>query len=145
MQSYAAFSLLHIASALGIAALWIAAFSVLREPMRQKLSAIMIAGAGAAYLGGGLGPWELAACVAFTAVAYKGLDDYRFVGLGWLMHTGWDLVHHFHGHPIIPFAPDSSAGCAICDLLLAVWYFLGARPFFRLSGTPYRTPKPARI
>lgn len=130
MQSLKAFSFPHIAGALAVALVWIAAFSLLREPMRHKLSAIMIAGAGAAYLSGGLGLWELVACAAFTAVAYKGLDDYRFIGLGWFMHTCWDLVHLFFGHPIIPFAPDSSAGCAVCDLLLAGWYFLGARPIF---------------
>lgn len=82
MQTHAAFSLPHIAGALGVAVLWIAAFSLLREPMRHKLSAIMIAGAGAAYLGGGLDLWELVACAAFTVLAYKGLDDYRFIGLG---------------------------------------------------------------
>ena len=27
---------------------------------------------------------------------------------------------------IVPFVPTSSAGCAICDLGLALWYFLGA-------------------
>jgi hypothetical protein len=140
MQSQAAFSFLHTVSALGVAVVWIAAFSLLREPMRHKLSAIMIAGAGAAYLSGGLGAWEFVACAAFTAVAYRGLDDYRFIGLGWVMHTCWDLVHHFHGHPIIPFAPDSSAGCAICDLLLAAWYFLGARSIFGLAGTPHKKP-----
>ena len=140
MQSQAAFSLLHIVSALGVAVVWIAAFSLLREPMRHKLSAIMIAGAGAAYLSGGLGKWELAACTAFTAVAYKGLDDYRFIGLGWVMHTCWDLAHHFYGHPILPFAPDSSAGCAVCDLLLAAWYFTGARSFFGLAGMQHNKP-----
>lgn len=140
MHSQNVFSFLHIVSALGVAVVWMAAFSLLREPMRHKLSAIMIAGAGAAYLSGGLGPWELVACAAFTAVAYKGLDDYRFIGLGWFMHTCWDLVHHFHGRPIIPFAPDSSAGCAICDLLLAVWYFVGARSIFGLAGTSHRKP-----
>lgn len=140
MHSQNVFSFLHIVSALGVAVVWMAAFSLLREPMRHKLSAIMLAGAGAAYLSGGLGPWELVACAAFTAVAYKGLDDYRFIGLGWFMHTCWDLVHHFHGRPIIPFAPDSSAGCAICDLLLAVWYFVGARSIFGLAGTSHRKP-----
>jgi Family of unknown function (DUF6010) len=108
--------------------------------MRHKLSALMIAGAGAAYLSGGLGAWEFVACAAFTAVAFKGLDDYRFIGLGWVMHTCWDLVHHFHGRPIIPIAPDSSAGCAICDLLLAAWYFLGARSIFGLGGTSHKKP-----
>jgi Family of unknown function (DUF6010) len=140
MQSQAAFSFLHIVSALGVAIVWIAAFSLLREPVRHKLSAIMIAGAGAAYLSGGLGAWEFVACAAFTAVAYKGLDDYRFIGLGWVMHTCWDLVHHFHGHLIVPIAPDSSAGCAICDLLLGAWYFLGARSIFGLAGTPHNKP-----
>lgn len=133
MQPHAAFSLPHDAGALGVAVIWIAAFSLLREPMRQKLSALMIAGAGAAYLSGGLGPWEIVACAAFTVVAYKGLDDYRFIGLGWVMHSCWDVVHVFYGHPILPFAPNSSAGCAVCDLLLALWYFKGARPFFGVA------------
>lgn len=143
-QSQAAFSFLHIVSALGVAVVWIAAFSLLREPMRHKLSAIMIAGAGAAYLSGGLGPWELVACTVFTGVAYKGLDDYRFIGLGWVLHTCWDLVHHFYGHPIIPFARDSSAGCAICDLLLAAWYSLGARSIFSFAET-HKKAKLARV
>jgi hypothetical protein len=142
MQSQTAFSFLHIVSALGVAVVWIAAFSLLREPMRRELSAIMIAGAGAAYLSGGLGAWEFVACAAFTGVAYKGLENYRFIGLGWMMHTCWDLVHHFHGHPIIPFAPDSSAGCAICDLLLAAWYLLGASSILGLAGMQDRKAAP---
>jgi Family of unknown function (DUF6010) len=56
------------------------------------------------------------------------------------MHTCWDLVHHFYGQPIIPIAPDSSAGCAICDLLLAAWYFLGARSIFGLAATEQKKP-----
>jgi hypothetical protein len=133
MLPSSAFSFFHIVAASTVAAIWIAVFSLLREPMRHKLSAIMIAGAGAAYLGGGLGPWELIACAVFTAMAYKGLEDYRFIGVGWFLHTCWDLVHHFHGRPIIPFAPLSSAGCGICDLWLAIWYFRGAKPIFPLA------------
>ena len=74
MQSQAAFSFLHIFSALGVAVVWIAAFSFLREPARHKLSAIMIAGAGAAYLSGGLGAWEFLGCAAFTA---RRIEDMR--------------------------------------------------------------------
>jgi hypothetical protein len=136
MRFASAFSLLHIAAASAVAALWIAVFSLLREPVRHKLSAIMIAGAGAAYLSGGLGIWEFIACFAFTAVAYKGLASYRFVGIGWAMHTCWDLVHHYYGHPIIPFAPLSSAGCAVCDLWLAIWYFFGAKSIFGQVAEP---------
>lgn len=111
--------------------MWIAAFSVIREPARQKLSAIFIAGAGAAYLSGGFGVWEVAACGVFTGTAYGGLTDYRWIGLGWFLHTCWDLAHHFYGNPILPFQPTSSAGCAVCDLLLAWWYCAGAPSVYR--------------
>ena len=113
-------------SPLVVAGVFIALCGLLREPARQKFSAIFVAGAGAAYLGGGLGPWELAFCTLMTFIAYKGLQDYRFIGAGWVLHTGWDVVHHLYGNPIIPFLPMSSAGCAICDLGLAAWYFAGA-------------------
>jgi hypothetical protein len=61
-----------------------------------------------------------------TFVAYRGLSDYRFIGMGWLLHTAWDVVHHLYGNPIVSFVPGSSAGCAICDPVLALWYFRGA-------------------
>jgi hypothetical protein len=91
----------------------------------------MIAGAGAAYLSGGLGAWEFVACAVFTTVAYKGLDDYLFIGLGWIMHTCWDLVHHFHGHPIITIAPDSSAGSAIMRPIARRLVFSGSQIHLR--------------
>jgi hypothetical protein len=59
-----------------------------------------------------------------TYVAYRGLESWTFVGLGWLLHTAWDIVHHLLGHPI-PFAHDSSLGCAICDPVIAVWCLAG--------------------
>ena len=57
--------------------------------------------------------------IAF-AVALVGL-----IGVGWLLHTAWDVVHHLRGEPIIPFAHDSSLGCAICDPVIAVWCLAG--------------------
>jgi hypothetical protein len=42
------------------------------------------------------------------------------------MHSAWDLVHHFWGHPIWPFMPTSSFGCMIFDALIAVWFLAGA-------------------
>jgi hypothetical protein len=113
-------------SPLVVAGVWILLVALLREPARRQFSAILIAGAGAAYLGGGLGFWELGFCTLMTVVAYRGLADYRFIGAGWLLHTGWDTVHHLYGQPVIPFLPMSSFGCAICDLGLAAWYFAGA-------------------
>jgi hypothetical protein len=106
-----------------------AVMSLLREPHRRNLNALMVAGAGAAYLsGGGVGAWELAFTAAMTYCAYRGLSDYRWIGAGWLMHTCWDIVHAIRGVPILPFAPHSSAGCAICDPVIALWCLSGGRP-----------------
>lgn len=113
-------------SPLVVAGVFILLCGRLREPDRKRFSAIFVAGAGAAYLGGGLGGWEFAFCALMTFIAYRGLRDYRFIGAGWVLHTLWDIVHHLYGNPIVPFLPMSSAGCAICDLGLAAWYFAGA-------------------
>ena len=108
--------------------------SLLKEPRRRDFSAIMLAGAGAAYLGGGLGIWEFAFAPVLTFCAYRGLGNYRFLGVGWLLHTLWDVVHHFYGTPIVPFVPTSSAGCAICDVGIALWYFAGAPSAYQWFG-----------
>ncbi|GAA1260745.1 DUF6010 family protein [Sphaerisporangium rubeum] len=105
---------------------YVCLMSLIREPHRRRFNAVMVAGAGAAYLsGGGFGPWEFAFTAVITYCAYRGLESWTFVGAGWLLHTGWDLLHHLHGSPIIPFADHSSLGCAICDPVIAVWCFAG--------------------
>jgi hypothetical protein len=92
----------------------------------------MIAGAGAAYLSGGLGVWEFAFTALVTFCAYKGLQSYRYIAIGWLLHSGWDVLHHLYGNPIVPFAPTSSVGCAITDTLIAIWFFADAPSVFDL-------------
>jgi len=109
-----------------VAGVFILLASLVREPARQRFNAILVAGAGAAYFSGGLGAWEYAFTAVLTVVAYLGLSSYRFLALAWLLHAGWDVVHHLDGHPIILLAPTSSLGCAITDPLLAGWFFLGA-------------------
>ena len=121
-------------SPLFVALLVIAGCSLFREPDRQNFSAILIAGAGAAYLNGGLGAWELAFCAVVTCLAFLGLRRYWCIAIAWLMHTGWDVAHHFYGNPIISFLPDSSIGCAICDVGLAAWYFAGAPSLYARPG-----------
>jgi len=116
-----------------VALAFIAAVSLLREPKRRQFSALMIAGAGATYFGAGFGFWEVAFCVIMTWIAFRALDDYRYAGIGWVLHVGWDVLHHLYGRPILPFLPLSSAGCAICDSVIAVWYFLGAPPLYRAT------------
>jgi Family of unknown function (DUF6010) len=108
--------------------------SLIREPRRREFNAIMVAGAGAAYLGAGLGVWEFVYTTVATYIAYRGLRSYSFVGVAWILHSGWDIVHHFYGNPIVPFITRSSLGCAICDPVIAVWCFMGAPSFLRRRG-----------
>ena len=110
-----------------VSAVFIAAMSLLREPNRQKLSALLIAGAGAVYFGAGFGWWEVAFWALLTWLAFRGSEDYRYIGIAWVLHIAWDVLHHLYGRSILPFLPLSSAGCAICDTGIAIWYFLGAR------------------
>jgi hypothetical protein len=121
---------------------YIALASLLPEPARQRFNALMVAGAGAAYISsGGLGLWELAFAALMTFCAYRGLTNYTWLGVGWLLHTGWDIVHHLRGTPIIPELSHSSFGCAICDPVIAVWLFLGAPSIY--DRLPRHRPVPA--
>ena len=78
-----------------VAAVLIFLISLFREPGRRKFSAVFLAGAGAAYLSGGLGIAEFAFCALITFLAYRGLDNYRYIAIGWVLHTCWDLAHHY--------------------------------------------------
>src|ERR1700675_2800932 len=122
-----------------IALIFISLCSLLREPNRRNFMAIMIAGAGAAYLNGGLGKWEFVFTTVVTWIAYKGLQSYGFIGVCWILHTGWDIMHHLYGNPIVPFVPTSSLGCAICDPVIAAWCFAGAPSVYGLVTRSTRT------
>jgi hypothetical protein len=120
------FTGINALAAVAIALIYIGLSSAVREPNRQKISAIIVAGAGSAYLSGGLGVWEFVFCTLITFLAFKGLTQYYFIGVAWLLHTGWDVLHHLYANPIVPFDPSSSAGYAVCDTMLAIWFFYGA-------------------
>jgi hypothetical protein len=79
-----------------IAIVFITIMSFVNEPNRQKINAIIIAGAGSVYWNGGLGVWEFMFGSLMLIVAYKGLKHYYFIGIGWLFHTAWDILHHLH-------------------------------------------------
>jgi Family of unknown function (DUF6010) len=123
--------IVNLASPLVVGVVYVSLCALFREPDRRHFNAIMLAGAGAAYLNGGLGPWEFVFNAALTFCAYKGLQSYRYIGVGWLLHSGWDMVHHLYGNPIIPFFPASSLGCAICDPVIAIWCFAGGPSLYR--------------
>ncbi|WDF66968.1 DUF6010 family protein [Sphingobacterium oryzagri] len=123
-----------------IAIVFIAIMSCIREPFRQKINALLIAGAGAVYWSGGLGAWEFVFSTIMLFIAFKGLKHYYFIGIGWLLHTGWDILHHLYADPIVYFEPSSSAGCAVCDPIIAIWFFLGAPSIWNLFNKPQTIP-----
>jgi hypothetical protein len=128
---------LDLVKALVFAAVFIGLTALVPAAARRRVSAVIVAGAAATYLNGGLGGWEIAYLIAALAVAYRGLDSYRWIGLAWAMHSGWDLVHHLAGHELIDFVPKSSLGCALSDPWIALWFLLGAptRPINRVAAT----------
>jgi hypothetical protein len=119
----------EVISPVAVALVFITLMSLVKEPMRRSLMAIIVAGAGSTYIsGGGMGAWEFAFTTVMAVCSYRGLASYRFIGIAWLLHTTWDIVHHLTGHPIIPFYATSSLGCAICDPVIALWCFVEAPP-----------------
>lgn len=129
------FSSMTVVGAVAIAALYITIFSFVKEPIRQKINALIIAGAGGVYWSSGLGVGEFPLGIIMVTLAYKGLTNYKYLALGWMIHTVYDLLHHFYANPIVPMAPSSSAGCAICDPLLAIWLFYQAPSVFKLFNS----------
>ena len=115
------------------AAVFVLVMSLVREPARRTLNAIFAAGATGVYLSGGFGPWELLYPAIATPIVYLGLRSYRLIGIAWLMHSCWDVVHHLYGNSLWHWDPMSSFGCAILDSLIALWFLAGAPSVFTLG------------
>jgi hypothetical protein len=105
--------------------------SLVREPTRRTLNALVVAGACGVYLNGGFGLWELPFPLIAMPVAYRGLSSHRSIGVAWLLHAAWDLPHHIWGNPLWPFMPTSSFGCFVFDTLIAVWFLARAPTLVR--------------
>ena len=108
------------------AGVFVVVMSLVPEPTRRTLNAILVAGASGVYLSGGFGAWELLYPVMAMPVTFRALQSHRYIGIAWLMHAAWDLPHHLWGNPIWPFMRSSSFGCFVFDSLIAVWFLAGA-------------------
>lgn len=135
----------QVIGAIIVAIIYISLFSLVKQENRTKMNAIVLAGAGAAYLSSGLGPLEFAFCTVMTIIAYKGLTRNYMIGIGWLLHTCWDAVHHYYADAIVPMDPTSSFGCMICDPIMAVWFFAGAPNIFALIRNKFNAGKSDRV
>lgn len=131
----------HATSAVIVGIVVIVFGSLIPEPTRQKLMAIVLAGASGVYFSGGLGVYEYPLSMAILLFAFVGLRYYPAIGIGWLLHTFSDILHHNIGHPIISFVPTSSAGCAICDAVISLWFFLKAPSVFGIIERPGMSPR----
>ena len=121
----------YVGPALG-ALVFVATMSLVAEPHRRTLNAVILAGASGVYLsGGGFGPWELIYPLIGTVIGFRALQSYRWIGVGWLIHAAWDIAHHFWGNPIWPFMPSSAFGCMVFDSLIAVWFVAGTPSFLK--------------
>ena len=72
------------------ASVFVLGMSIVSEPTRRTLNAVIVAGASGVYLSSGFGIWELAYPVLVTPVVYRALQSYRYIGVAWLMHAAWD-------------------------------------------------------
>ena len=106
--------------------------SLVREPTRQQLNAILVAGAGFAYMSGGLGFFEYAFIPAAISPAFSGCVRIGPISVAWFLHVGWDIVHHLYGNPIWPWMPLSSLACATLDTLIGIWFLAGAPSVYAL-------------
>lgn len=121
------------------ACVFVLIMSIVREPTRRTLNAVIVAGASGVYLSGGFGIWEIVYPVVATPVVYRALQSYRYIGVAWLMHAAWDLPHHLWGNPIWPFMRTSSFGCFVFDSLIAAWFLAGSQDHHRCrEGEPDR-------
>src|SRR5260221_13576357 len=91
-----------------IAIIFILLCSLIKEPARKKIMAILIAGAGAAYLsGGGFGLWEMAFCTVLAVFSFKSLRSYTFICIGLLFYSASDILHPTFCKSPLPFALTS--------------------------------------
>jgi len=141
---------IHIGDLVGplvFAVAFVCIMSFVKEPARRNVNVILVAGACGAYLSGGFGPWELAYPLVASPIVYLGLRSHRYIGIGWLMHAGWDAVHHLYGNAIWPFMPTSSFGCMMFDSAIAVWFLAGAPSLVagRRAAAATSSPAPSQI
>jgi len=95
----------------------------IRDPGRLTFNSLLVTGASAAYIGGGLGVVELLFPALLLPINWLTRTSYRAIAIAWWLHSAWDLVHHLWGDPIWPFMETSSWGCLVFDLLIGIWFF----------------------
>ena len=115
------------------AIVFIAAVSLIKEPIRQKAMAIMVAMAGGLFAVPPHAEWGFMVGAVIAVCGYFGLRFYSFIGIGWLLHAAWDTVRYHNDAGIVGQPPIASLGCAIFDPMIALWFFLGAPSIWKFA------------
>lgn len=108
------------------ALLFIFAVGFIPEPWRQRAMALMLAFAGGVFLHDPTNSYGVLLAVAIAAFALSGFWRYWMLGLGWLLHTAWDINLHVHGHGLAGGDPMGAFGCAVFDPIIGIWLVFGA-------------------
>lgn len=115
------------------AVVFIFVIGLIKEPIRQKSMAIMLAMAGGLFAIPPLAGWGFLIGAVIAVTAYFGLRSYIFIGVGWLIHAAWDTVLHLNGIGLMGLGPESTFGCATFDPIIALWFFFGAPSIWRFT------------
>lgn len=122
MQEDILFTVANIA----LGGLFVLGVSLIREPLRRQSMVVLLVFAVGCYWQGGLGMLEYPFIILGLISAVAGMRWYPMIGVGWLVHTIVDMLHHQAGLPLLPSVPLSSLGCAVFDIVIAIWFFVGA-------------------
>jgi Family of unknown function (DUF6010) len=122
---------LAIATVFG-ALLFIGALSLVREPSRRYLSVVALASGSSLYYAGGLGGWDKLFWLTVMGFAFAGCRWYPAIGIGWIVHTAWDIFNFRAGHALETGVLRINLHCAIFDPIIALWFAFGAPSVWEL-------------
>lgn len=117
---------------IGQSLIFVFLISIIREPYRQRLMAIMLALAGGVYMNNAYQLMPGIFALVMACFSFLGLNNYKFIGIGWLLHSAYDWVHYSNGFPMINDVPGSAFGCAIFDIGIAIYFFFNAPNLFSI-------------
>ena len=62
--------------------------------------------------------------------SFLGFKSYKFIGVGWIIHTIYDWIHYKNGFPLINGVPGTAFGCAVFDIGIAIYFLFDAPNLF---------------
>jgi Family of unknown function (DUF6010) len=122
---------LAAATVLG-ALIYIGVFSLIPEPSRRYLSIVALASGSSLYYDGGLGAWDKLFWLGVMGLAFAGFRWYPAIGVGWIVHTIWDVLNFRVGHGLETNVLRINLHCAIFDPIIALWFAFGAPSVWEL-------------